>query len=527
LQIVHRLFQLCKCASLAALLLTAAVSIIGCGSGSTKCIANCIVTPPVSSTVTLAAPQSPLIKGQDTTFTVSVNPSDATGTVSIFDNTAIGLLANPTPIATGTLNQGRVTITLKPPYAGTRLYVAQYSGDSANLGSSGNLQIPVIVPPSAASCGLGTASYIAGQQAAPSSSLFTSTMADDSAICAQGSGTELTLNAATITKSGVDSTPLGNFADNDDPSGIDAAVLAYGNSATTASGASITLTGPTSIVTNIATYAAFASGLGSSIDIAQANIKATNTSAVLGAGNNGQLSIADAQITTDSSPLAIFDGGTLQLTDTAITATTNNGVVILYSENSATPVQVSFSMTGGSLSRILDPTASYDTVFASFGNQEISIYLSNVDLSGLNLKAADQVIHRSASQSHAQTLSSQVHSNDLAPETPFGTVYFTLDDQALTSTLSGDSTSSLTLKNGSTLDGDFLGQGDVSIDATSSWTIHSSFVLDKFNDAGGISGDQVLNITGNGQTIGYSNAANPQLGGKTYNLQGGGTLVPY
>jgi hypothetical protein len=184
-------------------------------------------------------------------------------------------------------------------------------------------------------------------------------------------------------------------------------------------------------------------------------------------------------------------------------------------------------MTGGSLSRILDPTATYDAVFAYFGNQEISIYLSNVDLSGLNLKVADQVIHRSASQSQAQTLSSQVHPNDLAPETSFGTVLFTLDDQALTSTLSGDSTSSLTLKNGSTLDGDFLGQGDVSIDATSSWTIHSSFVLHKFNDAGGINGDQIMNVTGNGQTIGYSNAANPQLGGKTYNLQGGGTLVPY
>lgn len=527
MQIVHRLFQLCKCASLAALLLTVATSIIGCGSGSTKCIANCIVTPPVSSTVTLTAPQSPLIKGQDATFTVAVTPAAATGTISIFDNTAIGLLANPSPIATGTLSSGTASITLKPPYAGTRLYVVEYAGDSADLASSSQMEIPVIVPPSSASCGLGTASYIAGQQAEPSSSLFTSTMVDDSAICAQGSGTELTLNAATITKSGVDSTPLGNFADDEDPSGIDAAVLAYGNSATTASGASITLTGPTSITTNTATYAAFASGLGSSIDIDQANIKATNTYAVLGAGNNGQLSIADAQITADSSPLAIFDGGALQLTDTAITATTNNGVVLLYAGNSATPAQASFSMTGGSLSRILDPTATYDAVFAYSGTQEISIYLSHVDLSGLNLKVADQVIHRSASQSHAQTLSSQVHPNDLAPETSFGTVVFTLDNQALTSTLSGDSTSSLTLKNGSTLDGDFLGQGDVSIDATSSWTIHSSFVLHKFNDTGGISGDQIMNVTGNGQTIGYSNAANPQLGGKTYNLQGGGTLVPY
>ncbi len=41
-----------------------------------------------------------------------------------------------------------------------------------------------------------------------------------------------------------------------------------------------------------------------------------------------------------------------------------------------------------------------------------------------------------------------------------------------------------------------------------------------------ISGDTVANITGNGHVLTYDQRYNPALGGKTYQLAGGGTLVP-
>ena len=46
------------------------------------------------------------------------------------------------------------------------------------------------------------------------------------------------------------------------------------------------------------------------------------------------------------------------------------------------------------------------------------------------------------------------------------------------------------------------------------------------DDTAGISGAQVTNIVGNGHAVHYSTVENSSLGGKTYTLTGGGTLVP-
>jgi hypothetical protein len=534
LHLLHKLSLPCRLTGIAASVLISAACLSGCGSGSNKCITDCTIPPPATTTVTFTAPQSPLVKGQDATFSVLVTPSTATGAISIFDNTDIGV-SNPTPIATGTLSNGAASITLKPPYAGTRLFVVTYAGDSADNSSGSRAEIPVIVPASATSCGLGTATYIAGQPAPPNAPNYVSTVGDDSAICASGTDSSLTLNGITVTKSGVQLDQYGYVADGVDPSGIDAAVLAYGSSATSSSGATIDLTSPT-ITTNGATYAAFASGLGSTINIAQATINATSTQAVLGAGNNGQLTITDSQITTDSSPLAIFNGGSLQLTDTDITETDSASPTFVDNNTSAAS-QISFSMTGGSISRTIAAGVSPGALFSISGNQNLTISLSHVDLSNFFPPSSN-----SLSSIEPQTASSRlpllirnprksagsIATADDANPTENQTLTLNLDNQKLVGTVSGtDYSSVITLKHNSAFDGDAYSQDSISLDASSTWTIHSSFQIKTFNDPGGISGNQILNVTGNGQTIGYSNAANPQLGGKTYSLQGSGTLVPY
>lgn len=51
-------------------------------------------------------------------------------------------------------------------------------------------------------------------------------------------------------------------------------------------------------------------------------------------------------------------------------------------------------------------------------------------------------------------------------------------------------------------------------------------VVGAFTDPGGISGTQITNVIGNGNTVTYDKSKNPGLNGLTYTLQNGGKLVP-
>jgi hypothetical protein len=420
-----------------------------------------------------------------------VNIDDVTG------NTATYVV--PTKLGTGTLQNGTVTITVKPPYPGIRTYTATYISDGTYETSSATEQFTVTVPASASSCGLGSSVYaLSSGSAAPNQTAFASTTADQSAVCAQSDGTTLTLTSPVIAKSGTDTFTNG-VAYGGDPSGIDAGVLAYGNSATTPSGATINLEGAPSITASSADYAAFASGNGATLNISNATVSSAGSGATLGAGYNGQINVANTQVTSDGVLLTILDGGTAVLQNTSLTANAY-GTIDFSGPASGSSTTSMFQMNGGSI------TVSAP-LFDITGNQTASILLSNVDFS-------------------KSTITPQGNW-DITPSTIAPTVQLTLDNQKMQGIITGSASSTLTLKNGSSLDGDFLGGGSVSLDASSSWTIHESFKVQIFTDPGGINGSTVLNITGNGQTISYSNALNPGLGGLTYALQGGGYLKPY
>lgn len=101
-------------------------------------------------------------------------------------------------------------------------------------------------------------------------------------------------------------------------------------------------------------------------------------------------------------------------------------------------------------------------------------------------------------------------------------------DQTLNGDLATDILSSirLDLKDGSKFAGKTTANVDVSLDASSTWTLTVDTRVGQLIDPDGLSGDTVKNIIGNGHTLSYSQRDNPNLAGKTWQLTGGGTLAP-
>lgn len=110
-----------------------------------------------------------------------------------------------------------------------------------------------------------------------------------------------------------------------------------------------------------------------------------------------------------------------------------------------------------------------------------------------------------------------------------GDVLFTAENETLNGSLVSDGISSITavLQNGTALSG-AIDTAALSLDATSTWNVTSDSVLSTLSDEGGISGTAIANIIGNGHTVTYdaSLAGNSELGGLTYSLANGGSLVP-
>ena len=90
---------------------------------------------------------------------------------------------------------------------------------------------------------------------------------------------------------------------------------------------------------------------------------------------------------------------------------------------------------------------------------------------------------------------------------------------------------SLVLQHGSALTGaidtaNTAKAANLSLDATSTWTVTADSYLTCLSDATEVSGTSVTNINGNGHTVYYDPSGCATLNGQTFNLNGGGTLIP-
>lgn len=224
--------------------------------------------------------------------------------------------------------------------------------------------------------------------------------------------------------------------------------------------------------------------------------------------STGAFTVAGITGTAKVSEGVVVEGAnSVKLSSSQITAASEG--VMLYQSNSgdASTGRSSFTMSGGSLST----TGSTRGHFS--GRSGDAFYVAQttgtIALSGgASIRSANGVLLYVAKK---------------------GVAVLTASGEKLTGNVvlaSGGGSAAVKLTNGSTLTGTVSGAG-LTLDASSSWTVTANSTL------AGVSGLQldsgtVTNIVGNGHTVTYdaSAGANATLGGRTYQLTGGGTLTP-
>lgn len=230
----------------------------------------------------------------------------------------------------------------------------------------------------------------------------------------------------------------------------------------------------------------------------------------------GDISVTGVVCKSISDHAAVVEGGSsITLKDSVLWAREMGGVMIYQSFSGEAPAGASeFNMTGGSISADEGPIF-YVT------NTTGSIFLKQVDLigpSGILLKAMKGT-----------------WGVDLAWAKPTqgGTVTLVAENQILSGDIIVDEYSTViaTLKNATTLTGAVNadnGGKDVrlALDASSTWNVTSDSNLTGLTFPDGIPDAGVTNIVGNGHTVFYGKNASPALGGNTYDLPGGGKLMP-
>ncbi|MEQ8169713.1 MAG: hypothetical protein ABRQ38_12550 [Candidatus Eremiobacterota bacterium] len=381
---------------------------------------------------------------------------------------------------------------------------------------------------------------------------YRSTADDISAVTIDSSGT-FTLTDSTITKSGNTSS-----ADNSSFYGLNAGVLVKGASKMTLSNSKVTTTGTgangifaygsdseinvsdtTVICTAQLGHAVMASG-GGKLTVSNVNMttEGANSGAIATDRGGGTISVTGGNVTTSGADApGIYSTGTITVSGATISATGSEGAVIegansiiltdtslsssktnkwgvlIYQSMSgdAEGTQGTFTMTGGSLAH----TAEDGPLFYVTNSTGI------ITLKGVNVTASSGIIIKASTGNWGTSGSNG------------GKVNFTADSQSLTGNLLADSSSTITavLQNGSALNGYINSANSASainltMDSSSTWNVTADSYLTCLTDTGGISGTTITNITGNGYTVYYSSSGCPELGGQTYTLNGGGSLVP-
>jgi hypothetical protein len=234
-----------------------------------------------------------------------------------------------------------------------------------------------------------------------------------------------------------------------------------------------------------------------------------------GVYSTGVITVTGAVITCTGAEAAVIEGAnTIALIDTTLSSSQENkwGVMIYQSmSGDAQGARGIFTVSGG----VLANTATTGPLF----------YVTN--------STALITLHDAQATAASGTLLKAGAGNWGNSGSNGGTANLTADSQTLAGNLVADSISSIaaTLQNGSALTGAINAEHTASsvnltLDATSAWTVTANSYLTCLADPAGISGGSVTNITGNGHSVYYDSSACSALGGQTYALNGGGSLTP-
>jgi hypothetical protein len=395
----------------------------------------------------------------------------------------------------------------------------------------------------------GTGAYtLSGGSVTKTATAISAADTDESGVLVTDRGT-LTLTDVTVTTTG-------DSSSNDSSSfyGLNAGVLAKASSTITMTGGAITTSGS-------GANGAFATGDGSTVDLSGVTIRATGggahgvmatqgatatltnvtvdttganaapiatdrgggTIAVTGGTftssgqdspalySTGKLVVSGATLSSTGAEAAVIEGSnSITLTDSTLTTSKADkwGVLIYQSmSGDAQGANGIFTMAGGKLAS----TASTGPLFY------VTNSTATITLTGVDVTVRSGTLLRAAGGDWGTSGSNGGHATLIA------------DGQRLTGDVVAESGSSaaLTLQNGSSLTG-AITNGELTLDAMSSWTLTADSTLTTLSDATAISGATITNIIGNGHTVTYDAtlAANSALGGRTYTLAGGGTLSP-
>jgi hypothetical protein len=392
-----------------------------------------------------------------------------------------------------------------------------------------------------------------GGNATETGQAYTASNTDQSGVYVTNGGV-LTLNNVTVTTSGNTSSD-----ENSSFYGLNAGVLAAAGSQVTINGGAISTIGT-------GANGAFATGSGSSVTLTDVTINATgdgghgvmvtqggavtlNNVVMTTSGahsapiatdrGSGVITTTGGSVTTSGqdspcyystgvlttsgntcsstgSEIAVIEGAnSIVLVDTtASTSVANKWAIMIYQSMSgdAKGTEGTFTMTGGSLAF----TAASGPLFFVTNSTGL------ITLKGVQVTVAAGMLVEAGGTDRWGTSGSNG-----------GTVIFTADGQTLTGNMVADSLSSLTvtLQNGSALTGAINSEGtaqavNLTLDASSTWTVTADSYLTSVSDADGISETTITNIIGNGHIVYYDASACPELGGLTYTLTGGGSLQP-
>jgi hypothetical protein len=328
-------------------------------------------------------------------------------------------------------------------------------------------------------------------------------------------GGAISISGSTITTSGTGAN--GAFA-----SGTDASVVLSGDTITATGdgghgvmatrGGTMTLK-DVDITTGGGSSSAIATDRGGGTITVSGGTVATSGNNSADIYSTGAITVFNATMTSSGAEAAVIEGAnSITLTDTSLSSSYDNkwGVMIYQSmSGDAQGTEGTFTMTGGSLAY----TSTEGPLF----------YVTNstgkIDLKDVNLTVGSGVLLKASAGSWGTNGSNG------------GMAILTADGQTLSGDLVADDISALTLtlQNGSTLKGsinadDQAKSASLTLDASSTWTVTADSYLASLTDAGGVSGNSITNIIGNGNTVYYdaSNSANSALGGLTYSLVNGG-----
>ncbi len=225
--------------------------------------------------------------------------------------------------------------------------------------------------------------------------------------------------------------------------------------------------------------------------------------------STGTINVTGATVTATGAEAAVIEGSnTITVKDTTISGAAKSGVMLYQSmSGDASGSDSSYTQTGGSLSAAAGPLF-YVT------NATGTVHLDGVTTtatSGILLNAAAASWGTSGSNGGNAVLDAknETLSGDITADA-ISTVAVTLTDSTWTGALDNANTAA---------------SATLTLAGTSTWSLSADSHVGTLTGAA-ISGTAVSNIAGNGHTLYYDSAANPDLGGTTFTLAGGGTLQP-